>query len=265
MHYLIAGLAKSGTTRLFSQLEQALRRGGGAPATAFEPDTDAALQAVLATPGHTLTKVLIGRVKADNAPIAAFDRHVLIYRDPRDQFLSTLLYTFYDFQLQDNAEAYAQAYAALERKVAAPAAVSTIALYSEIAALAGRAPIGVFRRLHAVQNEYEAAFSPFRLRYEALLDGDALPALEAYLGLSLDNGDIQVSASYARVARSRGYGEWRNWFTADDLAFADQHWGEHLVALGYERALDVVTDLVIDPSSSLAYVAQFDPSRLSEA
>jgi hypothetical protein len=264
MHYLIAGLAKSGTTRLFSQLQQALLRDGAAPATAFEPDTDEALQGILATPGVTLTKVLVGRVKAGNAPIAAFDRHVLIYRDPRDQFLSTLLYFFYDFQVQGNVEGYRRAYAALERKVAAPEAVGTMALYDEVAALAGRAPLGVFRRLHEVQNAYEAAFSPHRLRYEALLDGDALPALEAYLGLSLDNDDVEVPQSYARVARSRGYGEWRNWFNADDLAFADAQWGAHIAALGYERTT-VPAGLAIDPASSLGYVRQFDPSGPASA
>lgn len=258
MHYLISGLAKSGTTRLFSQLQDALVADSRPPHTAFEPDTDEALRAVLARPEDTLTKVLIGRVKADNQSIAEFDRHLLIYRDPRDQFLSTLLYFFYDFQIQKNTVGYAQAYAALERKVADPEGVATIDLYREIAELAGRAPLVVFERLHDVQNAYAEAFNPYPVRYEALLEGENQGALEDYLGLVLRNDDVTVPDTYARVARSKGHGEWRRWFNRTDLSFANEKWGAHLEALGYvcESEPDA---LAISTESSLAYVRQFDP------
>jgi len=259
MHYLISGLAKSGTTRLFSQLQEALTSASGAPHTAFEPDTDEALTEVLAREGTTLTKVLIGRIKAENQPVSSFDRHLLIYRDPRDQFLSTLLYFFYDFQIQGNADGYAAAYAALERKVADPAGVATVDLYREIADLAGRAPLVVFERLHEVQNAFAAAFSPHLVCYEALLDGTNLDDLESYLGLTLRNENVTVPDTYARVARSKGYGEWRRWFNEKDLAFANEKWGGHLEALGYACA-EEPGELVISPASSLDYVRQFDPA-----
>jgi hypothetical protein len=263
MHYLISGLAKSGTTRLFAQLQRAIAREGRAPQTAFEPHEDDALKAVLAAPGPTLTKVLIGRVKADSAPIADFDRHVLIYRDPRDQFLSTLLYFFYDFQVNGDLAGYRAALSALEAKVADPEGVSTIDLYSDVAKLAGRAPIGVFRRLHAIQNDFESAFGPFRLRYESLVagngDGDGPDALENYLGLTIENDAVQVPDSYARVARSRGYGEWRRWFNAADIAFSNREWGEQICRLGYALA-GAPSALYIDPASSLDYVRQFEPT-----
>ena len=262
MHYLISGLAKSGTTRLFSQLQEAILSGACAPQTAFEPDTDEALNGILAHEGDTLTKVLIGRVNADNAPIARFDRHLLIYRDPRDQFLSTLLYFFYDFQIRDLPDAFARAYAALERKVADPEGVATIDLYCEVAELADRAPLGVFERLHAIQNTFAATFRPHPVRYEALVDGENLQELEAYLGLVLHNEDVTVPETYARVARSKGYGEWRRWFNREDLAFADRHWGTHLEALGYARVTEP-GELSISTASSLDYVRQFDPRALA--
>ncbi len=259
MHYLISGLAKSGTTRLFSQLQDAITAQSGAPHTAFEPDTDEALNQVLAQSGDTLTKVLIGRIKADNAPVSRFDRHLLIYRDPRDQFLSTLLYFFYDFQIQGNVEGYDKALAALEQKVADPDGVATIDLYKEIAELAGRAPLVVFERLHEVQTAFANAFKPHPVRYEALLDGENLGDIEDYLGLALHNDDVTVPDSYARVARSKGYGEWRKWFNREDLAFANEKWGAHLEALGYEL-IGEPGELEISTASSLDYVRQFDPA-----
>ena len=183
----------------------------------------------------------------------------MIFRDPRDQFLSTLLYLFYDFQVSGDADAYRAAYAALEAKVADPAGIATMDLYSEIARLAGRAPIGVFRKLHDVQREFDAAFRPYPLRYESLVEGEALGALEEYLGLTLENERVQVPADFARVARSRGYGEWRLWFNEADAAFASREWGAHMEALGY--AVDEpISELPIDPASSLDYVRQFDPA-----
>lgn len=257
MHYLIAGLAKSGTTRLFSQMKEALDKSTENLPTFFEPDTDDALVGILNEGDPTLTKVLIGRVTDQNALLEKFDKHVLIYRDPRDQFISMLLYLFYDFQVSGDGEAYAMARAALEAKVESPSTVSTIELYNTLAQLVGRAPIAVFKRLHEVQRAYETRFTPFMLCYENLLQGKSLPELSAYTGLALE-GDAEVPTEYTRVARSRGFGEWRSWLNADDLAFIDREWGDNIQYLGYALE-DAERDLTIDPRTSLDYVAQFDP------
>ncbi|WOJ96517.1 hypothetical protein R0137_14885 [Congregibacter brevis] len=258
MHYLIAGLAKSGTTRLFSQLKGALDQSPETLQTFFEPDTDEALKDVLSQDGSTLTKVLIGRVSKENAVLEQFDSHVLIYRDPRDQFISMLLYLFYDFQVSGDAEAYAKARQALKAKVESPSTVSTIELYNTLATLVGRGPIGVFKRLHAIQREYEDAFSPFMLCYEDLLQGKNLSELSTYTGLALE-GDAEVPAEYTRVARSRGFGEWRSWLNAEDLEFIDREWGENISYLGYALEPEAKV-LEINPQTSLDYVAQFDPT-----
>ncbi|WP_439107243.1 hypothetical protein [Congregibacter sp.] len=261
MHYLISGLAKSGTTRLFSQLKEALDQSPETLQTFFEPDTDQALENILSQSGSTLTKVLIGRVTMDNAILECFDSHVLIYRDPRDQFISMLLYLFYDFQVSGDGDAYRTARRALEAKVNSPSTVSTIELYNTLAALVGRGPIGVFKRLHGIQRDYEKRFQPFMLCYEDLLQGKSLPELSAYTSLSLE-GDAEVPEEYMRVARSRGFGEWRSWLNTEDLDFIDREWGENIQYLGYAQEPEAEL-LEIDPRTSLDYVAQFEPGRAS--
>lgn len=258
MHYLISGLAKSGTTRLFSQMGAALASRGSEPRTFFEPETDQELADIVAGADTTLSKVLIGRVKPHQTQLAAFSRHVLIYRDPRDQFISMLLYLFYDFQVNGDVAGYRRARQALARKVAQPGKESTIALYNELAGLVGRGPVRVFSKLHELQRLFQQTLSPFALRYEDLLSGEALPALETYLELPLPR-EAEVAAEYARVARSKGYGEWRHWLNAEDLAFVNQHWGAALKRLGYEQVTSP-GELRIDERLSLDYVAQFDPS-----
>ena len=257
MNYLISGLAKSGTTILFSRLQSALPQDA---ATYFEPDQDDSLREILdeGRVRDTLTKVLIGRVKAENTPLHDFDRHVLIYRDPRDQFISMLLYLFYDFQLSGDLDGYRDAFAGLEKKVSEPEAHSTIALYNRIARLVGRAPVNVFNNLHRAQQEFIQAFTPHLLRYEDFIDGK-LTHVENYLSLDLGNR-AEVTTDYRRVARSRSYGEWRHWLTDEDLDYLQSEWGATLERLGYPSCTRA-GELSIDRQTSMGYVSQFDPSQ----
>ena len=257
MHYLISGLAKSGTTRLFTQVKNALSSPENQVGTFFEPWEDSQLSNVLQTEGDTLTKVLIGRVHADNSVIPGFDRHVMIYRDPRDQFVSSLLYLFYDFQTSGDHAGFERARTALRQKVEDPGNNSALDLYDELAKIVGRAPRGVFAKLHQVQDDFSRAFSPYRLAYEDLIDGAALQGLGDYLGLGIAE-EADVDRDYSRVARSKNYGEWRSWLTLADQAWVCENWGEHLRSLGY--SLEMVEEApAINPELSLDYIAQFQP------
>lgn len=255
MHYLIAGLPKSGTTILFSRLAASLP----VPLeTYFEPDDDTELNTILATSEapNSLTKILVGRVSAAQRVLSDFDKHVLIIRDPRDQFVSMLLYLFFDFQKSGDAVGYRHARRSLELKLADPDKVSTIALYNEIANAVGRAPVEVFGRLQSVQREYMQAFEPYQQSYESFIDGD-LHGLESYLGVILDS-EAEVAPEFARVSRSRGYGEWQGWLNDEDRAYADQHWGSFIAELGYPSADDGPVPGICH-QTSLDYVAQFKP------
>ena len=192
--------------------------------------------------------------------IAEFDRHVLIYRDPRDQFISMLLYLFYDFQLSGDQAGFDTCFAALQRKQQDPANVSTIELYNQVADCVGRAPIAVFNNLHRVQADYIEAFSPHEACYEKLLDGD-WRSLESYLGLTLDQEAV-VPQEYNRVVRSKGYGDWRSWLNTDDIAYTNAQWGDTLTALGYMPGMPPVTQ-IITAETTTEYVKQFDPRRHS--
>jgi hypothetical protein len=257
LNYLIAGLAKSGTTILFSRLKQAITP---EPETFFEPDRDEQLQEILeaGATSHTLTKVLIGRVTSQNHSIKQFDRHIVIYRDPRDQFISMLLYLFYDFQVSGDHVAYQKALAALTRKVQDPGAHSTIDLYNLVAGLVSRAPIAVFGNLHREQRDYIHAFSPHLLRYEDFVDSK-LASTEQYLALGLRN-DAQVPDVYHRVARSKAYGDWKHWLSEQDLDYINNEWGDTIQTLGYPLETRP-GQLSIPNSTSLDYVSQFDPAH----
>jgi len=257
LNYLIAGLAKSGTTILFSRMQRAIKP---ELETFFEPDRDEQLTEILGKGGiaNTLTKVLIGRVTAKNHLLEQFDRHIVIYRDPRDQFISMLLYLFYDFQENGDHTGFQTAHEALTRKVQDPAGHSTIDLYNLVASLVGRAPVAVFNNLHREQRAYIQAFSPHLLRYEDFVD-NKLKFVEQYLNLNLHN-DAQVPEIYHRVSRSKAYGDWRNWLNQQDLDYINSEWGDTIQALGYSLETHP-GQLRIPHSTSLDYVSQFDPAH----
>jgi hypothetical protein len=261
LNYLISGLAKSGTTMLFSRIRQALDAN---VETFFEPDQQAQLQGILSQGAHrnTLSKVLIGRVTSDEPLLQQFDKHVVIYRDPRDQFVSMLLYLFYDFQVSGDQQGYDKSFAALEKKQQNPARHSAIELYNEVASTVGRAPAVVFENLHRVQEGYIETFAPHKARYEDLLDGH-WAELEAYLGLTLDE-DAQVPQEYSRVVRSKGYGDWRHWLNADDIAYTNTRWGKSITALGYSLGT-AIAQQAISAATTLDYVKQFNPELAKAA
>ena len=229
------------------------------PKTFFEPDREQQLLEILdagSGAAATLTKVLIGRVSSDNESLERFERHIVIHRDPRDQFISMLLYLFYDFQLNGDSDGYMRARQALARKVENPENESTIDLYNEVSQLVGRAPIAVFNNLHRVQQSYIETFAPQLLRYEDFLDNKLQP-VEDYLGFGLANS-AEVPAEYKRVARSRAYGEWRSWLNEHDLVYINREWGETIERLGYSLC-HKPNALSISETTTLEYVAQFEP------
>lgn len=246
---------------LFSRIRQALDAN---VETFFEPDQQAQLQGILSQGAHrdTLSKVLIGRLSSEDTLLRQFDKHVVIYRDPRDQFVSMLLYLFYDFQVSGDQQGYNKCFAALERKQQSPARYSAIKLYNEVASTVGRAPVVVFNNLHKVQEDYIETFSPHRARYEDLLDGH-WAELEAYLELTLDE-DAQVPQEYNRVVRSKGYGDWRQWLNADDIAYTNAHWGEAIADLGYFPGA-AIAQQAIPTTTTVDYVKQFNPALAKAA
>ena len=242
---------------LFSRIQQALDSN---VEVFFEPDRPEQFREISTRSIHTdtLTKVLIGRVMPDDKVLAEFDKHVVIYRDPRDQFVSTLLYLFYDFQVSGDQLGFDRCFNSLQKKQQEPAKFSAVELYNEVAVCVGRAPIAVFNNLHRVQAEYIKAFSPYRARYEELLNGE-WAALGKYLGLTLTQ-EAQVPQEYCRVTRSKGYGDWQLWLNADDVDYTNNQWGETISALGYALG-EAPRNQVISEKTTLEYVKQFDPRR----
>ena len=232
MKIVIFGLAKSGTTALFYKIKNSL------PADAvclFEPrsfDAEKVKDSRLRWLSRgkrerdTLAKVLPFRPHhaVDVESFSHFEKQILIVRDPRDRFISRLLYGIYDSEIVRDELKIKVLVATLEQKEADPRSVALKTLLQLVTAQNGqgfsfdewtRAYVchSIVRPLEFHQEREHL----FIFKYEDLVDGHFVE-LEEYLGRPLQ-GEARVAPEFNRVTRTRSYGGWRDWFTEEDVDF----------------------------------------------
>ena len=216
MKIIIAGLAKTGTTGLLYLIANSI---GNKPKLLFEPKqcpSDLEFKA-----GDVVAKVLIGS-DLNAASFSHFDKKVTIIRDPRDRMVSDLLYSqFHQDYLIDEVRVGAVR-ELLEMKELNPGSISfkeiieTIGHISRNVNAVARFKQSRVRKAFAEFDKYVSVISDSLIyRYEDFVSGKYLP-LEKHLGLPI-SGAAEVPDSYKRVKRTQSYGDWRNWFTEEDV------------------------------------------------
>ncbi|MET0384284.1 MAG: hypothetical protein ABW032_12765 [Burkholderiaceae bacterium] len=235
MRCLIVGTAKSGTTALLALVGQAM----ASPRLFVEDPLEEVVPALRAQAGDGVAKVIFG-----NEPEAAivrfaeaFDRRVLLLRDPRDQLVSSLLYMVASSPARLADQAFLDRFSALLRaKQADPASVDFGAIV-RLFESDERSFVGRVLSLQAAFGRFVAdvgagaGIAWHLVRYEDFVAG-RLDALSRYLGRPLSAG-VDVPPEYARVARTKSTGDWRHWFTPADVAALRPAYDPLLRSLGY--------------------------------
>jgi hypothetical protein len=212
---LIAGLAKTGTTGLLYLIANSFKK---EPRLLFEPKK--------CPPGLRRTKAdVVGKIlispRLDAASFAHFDRKITIVRDPRDRLVSALLYSQYHATYVVDDARIAGVRECLERKEADPRQVSIREILGAMSRAAGKGDVEASFRSRAVHalnwlDQYmETMPDGLPYHYEKFVSGD-YAQLERHLGMRL-GGAAKVPDRMNRVERTKGYGDWRHWFTPEDV------------------------------------------------
>ena len=215
MKILIAGLAKTGTTGLLYLIKNSI---SGEPRLLFEPQEYPAHLASYA--GDLIAKVLVGP-NLIAASFARFDRKITLVRDPRDRMISALLYSQYHGKYLADERRVRMMRECLQAKEANPSSVSLGTILGVIGKVTGRprALAGFQERIQrslAWFDDYVAAIPDGLLyKYEDFVSGEYAP-LEKHLEMPM-SGAAEVPDRLSRVTRTKAYGDWRNWFTEDDI------------------------------------------------
>jgi hypothetical protein len=255
---VIAGLGKSGTTALFYKLLETFEE---PPLTLFEPVEYRPVSA----DRHILAKVLIDPPgKVNFASFASFDRKIHIVRDPRDNLISRLLYRPYNrVDFVSNESHVRKFLARLQDKENCPARHSVLSLIKYYDALIGTDSLQrlcehpttalSFTRDHP---EY------FTIHYEDVVRG-ILAELSRYIGLPLAPATAVVAAAQKRVGRSKGYGDWKHWFTQEDVDYFHKIHQPYLDAYGYSPDWELASNQQISAENSAQYVLNLVNERRS--
>ncbi|MDX1605005.1 MAG: hypothetical protein R3202_02365 [Candidatus Competibacterales bacterium] len=183
-----------------------------------------------------------------------FDRKVVIVRDPRDEMISRLMYLIYAHFLHQgfDPELLESWLATLKAKEDDPQAHSFLSLKAELDRLIGRPnrpwhDALVFQYAEFIHNISDHAFV---VRYEDFIDGRH-DELSAYLGFLPDPRLNQKEALIVRTKRSGTHGNWKEFFTGEDIEFLRPRIGGLMADMGYH-------DWELEPKSTLDHATYSD-------
>ena len=229
---LIIGLGKSGTSILTYRIAKAFPF---RPKICFEPGgvetlSDISIHSQEQDQDFLVTKSLFfpieGIAKDCEKICELYDKVVWIVRDPRDQFISSFFYRWYHAHNPDP-KLFEKAYKRILDKEANPSMP--------------------FHKVHDkimnAQNFFTNAYGKsqeqlsqirdkvFLLKYEDFVSNN-LADLNEYLQLKIDE-KVEVPKVLKRVARTKKYDNWRNWFTPEDVPFYKPILEPYLEFFGY--------------------------------
>jgi len=189
-----------------------------------------------------------------------YDRMIWVARDPRDVAISEMLYRWHKGH-RGQKKQY-QAYLDLvQKKEQDPASVP----FYEICRYIGQNnwPITIeevldrekfrYQRMHDFVKNLGREW--FVFRYEDMIDQN-FGALNKYLGFEIkDDAEIPLTTQKSKVARKKAYGDWRQWFTEEDVELYKPVYLPYMDIVGCDSndwALN--TEAVIAPEFSSLYV-----------
>ncbi|MBW2407159.1 MAG: hypothetical protein JRF17_07295, partial [Deltaproteobacteria bacterium] len=95
----------------------------------------------------------------------------------------------------------------------------------------------------------------FRYRYEDMVDKKN-DALNEYLGFETDaDAEVPSGTGKDKVVRKKAYGDWRHWYTQDDVALFKPAYLSYMDAVGYDcNDWNLSPKPIIEPKFSSRYM-----------
>ena len=238
MKILILGLGKSGTTAMVYKVAGGLPNcqafSGGKPGKYIGDYENAVYK-------HTYEerKGKSFELYREHLRKEHYDRKIWMARDPRDTAVSRMLYRWHRgyFGKRKQYEAHLNL---ILKKEQDPRSVS----FYEICRYTGyngcpRSKESVFEeekiRYQRMRKFVESLGDDwFLYRYEDMVD-KKFDALDAYLGFEAkSDAEVPSGTGKEKVVRKKAYGDWRHWYTEDDVAFFKLAYTPYMEAVGYD-------------------------------
>jgi len=238
MNILILGHGKSGTTifvfKVAAGLPNCQAIAGGDPVKYLGDYENAVYKHTYnARKGRTLD------LFKNYSKEISFDRKIWMARDPRDVAVSEMLYRWHKGH-KGSRKQYQEHLAIVQKKEMDPKSIPfhVICHYSSH----GDWPITTDAVIEKVRTRYQTTrefvkslgSEWFIFRYEDMISKN-LDALHEYLGFEInDDAQIPSTTKKKKVARKKASGDWRHWFTEEDVELFKPALLPYMKLIGYD-------------------------------
>lgn len=266
MKIFILGVGKSGTTALCYKVADGLPNchafSGGHPGK-YVGDYENAVYK------HTYEESKGKGFEAYREHLASenYDRKIWIARDPRDSAVSRMLYRWHK-GTQGHRKQFEAHLKLVLQKERDPRSVPFYEIYRY--ATRGEWPCSKEEVLEEERMRCErmAEFlseldnSWYFFRFEDMVDSK-YEGLNKYLGFEVGKDtEVPESTGKAKVIRKKAYGDWRHWFTEEDVRFYKPAYTPYLKAAGYDiNDWALAPKPLIEPEYSSQYMAELPKRR----
>jgi hypothetical protein len=102
----------------------------------------------------------------------------------------------------------------------------------------------------------------FLFKYEDMVAKN-FSDLNAYLGFSVDqDGEVPVSTGKAKVVRKKAVGDWRHWFTEEDVSLFKSAYLPYMEIVGYDcKDWSISSNPLIEPEYASGYMQKLQKRR----
>jgi hypothetical protein len=259
MKVLILGLGKSGTTAMVYKVAGGLPDcqafSGGQPGKHIGNYENAVYK-------HTYEerKGKSFDLYKEHLQKESYERKIWIARDPRDAAVSRMLYRWHKGH-KGKKKQYETHLEMVLKKEKDPASIS----FAELCRYSGHngRPRSVedvvaeeqvrYDRMHAFVKGLGENW--FLFKYEDMISGN-FESLNEYLGFAVKgNAEVPVSTGKAKVVRKKASGDWRQWYTEQDIELFKPAYRDYMELIGYDLNDWALSDKpVIEPEFSSVYI-----------
>jgi hypothetical protein len=168
-----------------------------------------------------------------------YDKKIWVTRDPRDNAVSDALFRWRRRHGKRRRQ-FRACLALVQQKERDPHAVPFCEIYRYTGDAGGPYSLEQLVEEEATRYERMCEFVRnlgddwFIFRYEDLVDRN-FAALSAYLGREV-RGEVEIPRDDLLKARTKAYGDWRNWFLEDDVRILEPIYAPYMDLVGYDAA-----------------------------
>jgi hypothetical protein len=267
---MILGTGKSGTTALVFKVAGGLPNcqafSGGRPGKYIDDYENAVYKHTYEESKGKSFELFREHLKKEH-----YDRKIWIARDPRDVAVSRMLYRW-----QKGSEEHKEQYQAHLQLVLQKEKDPRSIPFYEICRYIG---------YKGWPTSTEEVIEQERVRYQRMGDfvkslgedwflftfedmvGTKYDALNTYLGFSVEeDAEIPTSTGKAKVVRKKSTGDWRHWFTEEDVEYFKPAYTPYMEVIGYDcQDWTLSPEPVIEPEYSSMYMQRLAQGKSSKA